>query len=205
MESEAKKAALIVVISLIFIAGFLFLRSRQQRIGVPLPFDKEGGKVGWHLYENRLHNLSFQYPIGWQLEEIADEPQFLSVVLKKEDISQERVSVSDGEKIMPVYSINIRVNKNSKKLSVKNYYLSQFATSSRAQAEKKIEELTVAGRPAIKYLEGSAPASGPSTIVLVATEDKIYSFSYSALAKKETHEKFLDQFNLLLTTVKISD
>jgi len=63
----------------------------------------------------------------------------------------------------------------------------------------------VAGRSAIKYPEGTTPASGPSTMVLVAAKDKIYSFSYSALAKKETHEKFLDQFNLLLTTVKISD
>jgi len=115
MEGETKKAALIVVISLIFIAGFSFLRSRQQRTGVSLPSGKEGGKVGWYLYENRLHNLSFQYPIDWQLEEIADESQFLTVVLKKEDISQEEISVSDGEKITPVYSINIRVNKNSKK------------------------------------------------------------------------------------------
>lgn len=188
------------------LVGLLLFWQGRKAINEKIPLGDEKTRPTEELiYKNQQHHLSFRYPSDWQLEEIADEPQFLSLILKKEDEGQEKVLVPGGEKAVPVYSISVRVNNNPQQLSAMDYYLNQFASGSRAQAEEKIEKLTLSGRPAIKYLEGAAPASGPSTMVLVAKGDKIYSFSYSALAQKETHEKFLDQFNLLLATVKIFD
>lgn len=158
----------------------------------------------WQILENKNHKFSFKYPQSWKLSVNADREDLYSFSLSKKDISQENIIVYE-EEMVPSYSISIMVNKNSKNLSAREYYLNQFGVSSKESAEEKIEEITIAGVKAIKHPEGAAPASGPATGILLARNQKIYSFVYSALAYKETHEKFLQEFMEILETLEFSE
>jgi len=153
----------------------------------------------WTTYKNTLHNFSFKHPSDWNIEVITDTANFTSVIIKKDDTTQEDLEMYT-EMITPQYSINVTVNQNKKSLSSKDFYLDNFSESSRAKATQDIEEITIAGLPAIKYPEGAAPSSGPSTGILITKGNKAFRLIYSALAYKETHLKFMPEFETLLSS-----
>jgi len=155
----------------------------------------------WKTYTNSVNKLEFSYPGNWSFEVARDDPQMLSVIVRLEDESQEKMNVY-GEMMTPFYDIGIMVNPNPEGLSARQWYLNQFGEGSKGTAAEKIETLTVGGVEAIKYAEPTAPASGPSTAILVGFNGRMYSFVYSAVAYKETHEKYLADFDLILDSVK---
>jgi hypothetical protein len=191
-ESAMKKNSLFFI--------FLSLVLVMVSLGGCLPVKKEGGlekksaeeetqiPSGWQEYQDEERKLAFAYPPDWQFSVFTDQPKMFGISVKKDD---------------PYYSINITVQDNPQGLSAKEERLSQFmAGTSRETEAAKLLEIMVDGQKAVRYAEGAAPASGPSTVVSVAYAGKIYRFTYSAMATQETHEKFLDVFDQLMQTVK---
>ena len=154
----------------------------------------------WKSYENEKHEFSFQYPPGWSFDVIRDDADMLSIGLSKEDQEQEKVMVY--EEMTPLYQINVMVSHNQENLTAKQVRLKQFSESSRAQEEQKLQAVSYGGADGIKFPEGAAPSSGPSTVVSLAKNSKLYNFTYLAMAHKETHEKFIPDFNTLLSSIK---
>lgn len=154
----------------------------------------------WKSYENEKHQFGFQHPSDWRFNVIRDDADMLSIGLSKEDQEQEKVMVY--EEMTPLYQISVMVSYNPQNLTPKEARLKQFTESSRAQEEQKLQIVSYDGVDGIKYSEGAAPASGPSTAVLLAKNNKLYNFTYSAIAHKETHEKFMGEFEQILSTVK---
>jgi len=157
----------------------------------------------WENYSNNKYQFSFAYPPDWELEIALDRPDFFKIVLKKEDPSQEKITLY-REKTTPYYKIEIDVEDNPNNLSAKEKRLSAFSPSARKEEEEKIKEITVAGLRGIRFLEGAAPSSGPATMVLLSRNNKFYRFTYSALANKENQPKFINSFNLLLSSFKFN-
>ena len=154
----------------------------------------------WETYENQEHRFSFQYPSDWSFNVIRDDTEMLSLGLSKEDQEQEKVMIY--EEMTPLYQISVMVSHNPQNLTAKEARLKQFGESSRAQEEQKLQTVSYGGVDGIKYPEGAAPASGSSTAVLLAKNNRLYNFTYSAIAHKETHEKFMGEFEQILSTVK---
>ena len=153
----------------------------------------------WKSYKNEKHQLSFQYPPNWSFNVIRDDAEMLSIGLSKEDKEQEKVMFY--EEMMPLYQINVMVSSNTKNLTAKESRLNQFIESSRAQEEEKLEAVNYGRADGVKFPEGAAPSSGLSTVVLLAKNNKLYNFTYSALTHKETHEKFMAEFEKILLTI----
>jgi hypothetical protein len=182
-----------LLFSCVFLSGCI-LEKKERGSQITVPAD-------WQTYQNEDKKLSFQYPLDWQFNLILDEPEMFGAELKKEDSEQEKILVYE-EEMVPFYSININVSSNPQGLSARESRLNQFAAASREAEEAKLISLKVNGQEGVKYLEGTAPASGSSMVVVVAYGDKLYRFTYSALATPETHEKFLNVFDQLLASVK---
>jgi len=163
--------------------------------------EKETIPTNWETYENQSQQFSFQYSPSWQLNVISDQIKFFSASLKKEDFTQGKIVVYQ-EEMTPSYQISIMVKDNAKGLSAKETYLNNFSASSREKAAETLKETIVAGLAAIEYVEGVGGGSGPGTAISVNTNNKIYTFTYMATATKETHEKFLAEFEQILSTVK---
>jgi len=207
------KKGVLLVIGCVVLVGFLVLG------GVGIWFfmnrDSDGGEgglpggrgevvvpEGWETYTNSNYKIELSYPGGdWVFTVAKDGSDMLALVIRLEDTSQEKMNVY-GDMMTPFYDIGVTAYPNPEGLSAKNWYLDQFGESSKASAEAKIEISTVGGVAAIKYAEPTAPASGPSTAYLVAYDDWMYSFVYSAVAHQDTHEKYLADFEKILDSVK---
>jgi len=154
----------------------------------------------WKEFVSPEHGFSFSYPSDWKLEGPNKGENYYNLSLKKEDNTQEKVLVYE-EKMTPYYSISVSVEDNTKGLTPKEKRLSYYGEKAREKAEAEMESLKVGGYPAVKTLEGTAPSSGPSTMVTVGRGNKFFNFTYSALAHKDTHNKYLPTFDKLLETV----
>ncbi len=158
--------------------------------------------VGWKRYKNKKLGFEVQYPKeGWGFSE-NDFDDFLSLSLENKDFTQKFEEEPLPGMSEARYWITLTVRDNPENLSAKEVYLKNFSGKGKAAAEAKLKTVTVAGREGIKYTEGAAPASGPSTIVVVTHGGRSYQFSYGALATKETHEKFMDVFEGIISSFK---
>jgi len=166
---------------------------------------KSGDEIGpkaysdWKIYTNSSLGISFKYPVDWELNEI----NATTIGLSFEDTSQEEIEVYT-EKMTPFYSININVGNNIDGVSAKEEMLSMYTESSRGEAEKGMDDTTYAGLKGTTYDEFVAPSSGKGYGVLLTDGKKFYRFVYSALATKETHEKYLDVLEGVLATLEIN-
>lgn len=166
--------------------------------------EKKEAYTDWRVFENKKHQFSFKYPASWELSVNADREDLYSLSLGKKDALQEKIMVYI-EEMVPSYAINISVENNPEKLSAEESYLDMFGESSKEKAKEGIEEVAFGGAKGIKYPEVSMPSSGPATGILLAHKQKLYRFVYSALAHKETHEKFLSEFMEILETLEFSE
>jgi len=103
------------------------------------------------------------------------------------------------------YQIHIWPRENPNNLSAKEFYLSQFDINSRTKAEQSLQKINIVGEEGILYDEGTAPASGPEKAILIKHGTFIYGFFYGAMAYPETHLKFYDAFNQILSTFKFTE
>jgi len=157
----------------------------------------------WMEYVSQAQGFSFSYPPSWSLEVVRDEADSLILSLKMEDTSQEMVFVY--EEMVPSYQITMAVEENDEGLTAKQKHLNNFTASSRAGEEENISQVSYGGAEGIKYLEGVAPSSGPGTGILLSFKDKFYRLTYSALAHKETHEKYLGDFEKILSSLRFTE
>ena len=190
---------------LLGVGVFFFLNKSKDEVGVGEDRYEIGEDIryeDWETYINTNYQLEFRHPADWSFEVVVDNENMLSVVMRKVDLGQSSVDVM-GEMMDPFYDINITVMKNDKDLPVKEYYLNQFMEGdSRDYAREKAEEIMVGSEEGIMYEEGVAPASGPATAVMAVYNGRIYTFVYSAVAAKDTHEKYLDVYNRILSSVE---
>ena len=160
--------------------------------------------VGWQTYENDKYKFGFKYPPDWNLEVSFDREDLFSLSIVKEDVDQEKVLLYEDEAV-PSYNMMVRVEPNPKGISAREQRLSYFGEGSKEQEEKTFKDINVGGIKGIRFFEGAAPASGLATMVLLTYDGNFYQFSYGALAHQETHEKFLKDFETLLSTVEFFD
>lgn len=211
-EETMKKKIFLTPIFLFLIVVFLSgcLPGKQPKIGTAEKTEissksetmpEEKVPAGWKTYKNDKYNFSFSYPADWEFEVTFDQENLFSISIVKKDTTQEKIQIYE-EEMVASYNMMVRVEPNKKGISAKEKRLSLFGAKSRDQEEKNLKPYTVGGIKGIRFFEGAAPASGPVTMVLLAHNDSFYQFSYGALATKKTHEKFLKDFELLLSTVE---
>ena len=153
----------------------------------------------WKTYTNATLGISFKYPADWVLNEINDT----TIGLSFQDTSQEQIEVYT-EMMTPSYSMNISVENNEDGVSAKESILSMYMESSRAEAEKGMDSVEHAGLEGTTYDEMVAPSSGKGYGILLSDGEKLYRFVYAALATKETHEKYLDVLDGVLSTLEVN-
>ncbi|MFC1622057.1 hypothetical protein ACFL13_01595 [Patescibacteria group bacterium] len=156
---------------------------------------------GWEVYQFEEAGLKFAYPPpDWEFSVISD----MNVTVSLEDKSQDKIKVY-MEEMYPSYSIQIRVEKNSKGLTAEEYHLDMFGEgTSRDYEKERISDTSYGGKEGIKYLDAAAPSSGPVYGILLADSSYLYRITYGALATQETHEKYSDVFESLLGTLEFS-
>jgi hypothetical protein len=139
----------------------------------------------WKTYVNKTDGYEIKYPSDWQFN-IADSSGFAHVELKKEDNTQDKVLImgADDSYENAYYTIRIDAGLES--------YLSG--------GDYKI--VTVGGLNGLQEQVGAAPSSGPDTITEVNNNGKFYIISYGAYAHQETHEKFMNIYDTILSTFK---
>lgn len=152
----------------------------------------------WETYSSSDLGITFKYPPEWGVNEI----NATTIGLSFEDTAQEKIEVY-MEEMTPSYGVNISVENNEDGVSAKEEILSTYIETSRDEAEKGMEEVTYAGLEGTTYDEFVAPSSGKGYGVLLTDGKKFYRFVYSALATKETHEKYLDVFEGVLSTLEL--
>jgi len=159
----------------------------------------DGNMENWENYENKTWGFSFKYPSDWTLEEVTarTDSDFLSLTLKKEDTSQDKIEVYT-EEMYPVYSIQVMARKNTEGWSAMEEYTHQFINP----ADVDVEEVTYGGLEGVKYNEPVAPSSGLNPAVMLASDTTLYNFVHSGLATTTTHSKYFDTFEKVLKSLK---
>lgn len=201
MKKEILLAAgcLVLIGFLILAGGGLWLLLRNKEEPVP-PIGKVELPESWKTFRNTNYQFEFRYPADWSFEK-TDNPNMLTVIIRKEDLKQEKMVVY-GEEMTPFYEIAVYAEKSPENLSAREYYLNMFGESSKQKALEDMEEVTVGDSSGVKYLEPMAPASDSATAVIVAKGGSIYRFVYSVLAPEGMYDKYLTDFELLLQSVK---
>lgn len=201
---------IILVAVLVIGGGIVFLSSGKKGDGDSKEAKKEGNvKVqdedkysGWEEYTNDELGISFKYPSDWEFSINTQREGFFSCNLHLDDTSQPKIEIYT-EEMTPSYSIGITVEDNKKGMSAREYHLDMFGDSSKKREEERISNVSYSGVDGIEYLEAMAPSSGSGYGVLLSDGDRLYRFVHSALATKDTHEKYLSTYKDILDTVVI--
>lgn len=173
--------------------------------GTQIPVAKEDPTKDWKTYTNSTYGFEFKYPSDWQLNAQNLQDNRFYANISKTDATQEKVLLPGDNKADATYSIIISVENNPNGYTAKEYYLSHSSGESRAQLEKGLKDTNIAGIPGISFTAGAAPSSGLSQEALITYSGKIYRFAYGAMAHPETHLKYLDVYNQILSTFRFLD
>lgn len=165
--------------------------------------------AGWSSFDQPDHKFSLKHPKGWLYVPEIDKATLFTGGLDLEDPSQEDfVDEIRGTPFTVVYNINIRVEDNKENLSAREKELSRYLSSGRAEVDKTLVDVEIAGVKGIMIKNDvtQVNTSGPMTIYLFAPGNgKFYSFSYGASAHKDTHEQYLAEFEEILATLEFTD
>lgn len=155
------------------------------------------------------HKFSLKHPKGWLYVPEIDKATLFTGSLEQEDPSQEDfMDEIQGTPFTVVYNINMRVEDNKENLSAREKELSRYIPKSRADIDKTLVDVEIAGVKGIKIKNDvtQVNTSGPVTAYVFAPGNgKIYSFLYTASAHKDTHEQYLAEFEEILSTLEFTD
>ncbi|MDD5433210.1 MAG: PsbP-related protein, partial [Candidatus Pacebacteria bacterium] len=147
--------------------------------------------AGWKIYRNEKYGFEISYPNDWIKE--TDNMTYGYVSFGKDDLSQEKVSI-EGGLTASGYLISASVSDNFNSVSLKD-----FALQGGGFLEKDLANTEVAGQQAVRFEVAEGYSSGPDVIVIVAFKEKFYTLTYKGFAHSETHYKFIDIFNQMLS------
>lgn len=159
--------------------------------------------VTWENYSNTQHGINFSYPDDWNFKVIADNNDFLSTRINKEDTSQEKIDVY-GELMYPTYDIFITVEKNPDNLSAKDFYIGNFTPSARKSALEKITEESINGIPVVRYQEGMAKAATQAARAALLTKgNKAYRVVFQPMVDPSMSNKYDDVYQKVLFSISL--
>jgi len=145
----------------------------------------------WKTYQNDIYKFEVKYPSDWQLISGVTSSPYI-VGFSKNDDDQPKVIVPriQDEWDPASYEIRIKIYDNSNVLQ--NPY-------------SDMKDVKIAGTEGSQWEEASAPSSGSATITEVGYNNKFYNISYLANANKDTHKKFINVYEKILTTFKFTE
>ena len=171
--------------------------------------EEVGPYADWVVFDQPNHKFSLKHPQDWLYVPEIDKETLLTGTLEREDPEQEDfIDEMTREPFTVVYVINMRVEDNPNNLSAKEHELSTYIPQARADMESKLEEVTIAGIPGIKMADDIRQVNtsgGVTQYKLAPGNGKVYSFWYVASAHQDTHEKYLSEFEEILSTLKFTD
>jgi len=171
--------------------------------------EDSGPYADWVVFDRSDHKFSLKHPKEWLYVPEIDKETLLTGTLEREDPNQEDfVDEITGEPFTVVYVINMRVEDNPDNLSAKEHELKGYIPQGRASIEATLEEVTVAGTSGVKKAENIRQVNtsgGVTWYKLAPSNGKVYSFWYVASAHEGTHEKYLPEFEEILSTLQFAD
>ena len=172
-------------------------------------FKETGPYANWVVFDMPGHKFSLKHPQEWLYVSEIDKESLLTGTLEWEDPSQEDfVDEITGEPLTVVYVINMRVEDNPENMSAKEHELSKYLPKSRPEIEPTLEEVTIAGVPGIKIaddIQQVNTSGGVTQYKLAPGNGKVYAFWHVASAHEGTHEKYLPEFEKILSTLKFTN
>lgn len=218
MKSIFKLSLVLVVGATVILAGCQKKETGQEETSpIKKLTEKVTGKeakeadpyADWVVFDKPNHKFSLKHPQEWLYVPEIDKEGLLTGTLEQEDLSQEDfVDEITGEPFTVVYVINMRVEDNPENKSAKEHELSKYLAQSRAKIEPTLKEVTMAGIPGIKIADDIKQVNtsgGVTQYKLAPGNGKVYAFWYVASAHPETHEKYLSEFEEILSTLKFDD
>lgn len=183
--------------------------SESQKPSTPSSTTTKDEFSDWKTYTNKKYGYSVRYPADWLMTEgestAVDIPKIHSFSLTKTDKTQNQVDLPGDFKDDAKYVISIRVSPNSSNYTAQEYILQNVSPESQEEFKKELQDIIVGGGKGVKLLQAAAPASGLATTIYISHANKIYEFSYGAMAHQETHTKFMNIFDQILSTFKFTD
>ncbi len=204
-----KTSIIILVVAVVALAGVVVWQGvSQPKPSSALPATNQPAvnqeqqpqdeTAGWSTYKNEQYGFEVKYPTDWIGEAAYDVP-YGYATFTKYDPSQEKKVGFEGEETESAYIISVNVFDNLESVALKNHVLQE---SGGFVLEKDLVYTEVAGQQAVKYEVVSGYGSGPVVATCVAYKEKFYTFVYSGFAHPETHYKFIDTYNQILSTFK---
>jgi hypothetical protein len=165
-------------------------------------------QADWVVFSQPQHKFSLKHPIDWLYIPRVDRADLFTGDLEKRDPSQaDFIDEITGEPFTVVYTIHIRVEENEENLSARESELSRYIPQGRADIDKKLIDVEIAGVPGVEIKSDvtQVNTSGPVTEYLLAPGNgKLYRFWYIASAHPETHQQYLAEFKDMLATLEFS-
>ena len=159
-------------------------------------------------YQSDTHKFSFSYPLEWEIVPEINKDSLLTMKLLLIDKTQaERENELTGEMMPCEYWITVRVEDNKDNLAAKDFGVKQYLSQSREEMKAKLKDYSLNG---VDGYTDTGPVTPPSSgnwtgVTLAPENSKAYSFTYYAAAHADTHEKYLEEFNQILKTLKFTD
>jgi len=177
---------ILVILSVVVVvaAGAVLAWQFWPSIPSPTPSLPLDETEDWEVFRNHEFNYEIKHPHDWELK--VNFENFAHITLRKEDATQSKILMPGlvDEYINANYTIRIDVD---------NY---------NHAPDGEHGTIIIDGIDARQWSEPAAPSSGDAVITELSKDSRFYSLTYTAMAYPETHNKYIDIYNQILSTFK---